>query len=396
MGSPVMPRGGPLDVLAYLGRNQGPEFFTSVAHNGTVQQVQIPRNLSINRPLEALIFRWRGRVAITVANMTAAAAESPMTILQRINVTGTFKSTSLTPINLTGATAFSYARLFGFRGSSCYINGVRQTDPSVPFGQTLAGFGNIGTYDLDIWYFVPTWPIVALTSRQVNIPMYFWQPEDWADSLQVRLDLGDATSFGTVGGATVAFSSFGVGTGTPVVEIYTRYSILGDLRNSFRTACVLRNESQNVANLTGINQNVQIQPLQKQKTTNVLVKSGTILAGSTAGVQVFGALTDLMLDKTQIQVDNKAIRNNLSNLAAKESVGLQFLTVPPEGYLPFTFVDSQTPRTAFRADLPQVVGSGSSFLLITDVLTAGATQQVNVVQEQIQADVDDPYWLGTR
>ena len=41
-------------------------------------------------------------------------------------------------------------------------------------------------------------------------------------------------------------------------------------------------------------------------------------------------------------------------------------------------------------------GAGADLSLMTDVLTAGATQQVNVVQEQIYADADDRYWGGTR
>lgn len=386
------------ELSAYLGRNQGPEFFTSVPHNGVAQQVLIPRNLSINRPLEALIFRWKGRVDISVANMGAAAAESPMTILNRITVNGTFKGTALTPIKIQGSTAFSWARLFGIRGSSCYINGIRQTDPNVPFAQTLANFGNIGTYDLDIWYVVPTWPIVSGSSRAWESVPYFWQPEDWADSIQVTLELGDATAFGTVGGATVAFTAFGSGAGTPVVEIYTRYVILGTIRpgRHFRTAAVIRNEQQTTAGLTAISANVRIQPLQKQKTTNIMVKSGVTLAGSTAGVQVFGSLSDLMLDKTLIVVDNKFIRNNLSNLASKESIGFSDTTILPQGYLNFSFIDSQSPRTAFRADDPMVVGAGANFELDTDVLTAGALQAVNVVQEMIFADRDDPTWAGTR
>ncbi len=387
------------ELSAYLGRNQGPEFFTSIAHNGTAQQVLVPRNLSINRPLESLIFRWRGRVDISVANFTAAAAESPMTILNRITVNGTFKGTALTPIKMQGSTAFIWARLFGLRGSSCYINGIRQADPSVPFAQTLANFGNIGTYDLDIWYVVPTWPIVSGSSRAWESVPYFWQPEDWADSLQITLELGDATSFGTpAGGSVTAFTAFGSAAGSPVVEIYTRYMILGSIRpgRHFRTAAVVRNEGQVTAGMATISQNVRIQPLQKQKTCNVMAKSGVVLAGSTAGVQVFATLSDVQLDRTLIVVDNKFIRNNLSNLASKEAIGFGDSTILPQGYFNHSFIDSQSPRTAFRADDPMVVGAGANFELDTDILTATANQAVNVVQEMIFADRDDPTWAGTR
>lgn len=386
-------------LAAYLGRNQGAEFFTSIPHTGgTAQQVLVPRNLSINRPLESLLFLWRGRVVVSVDNMGAAAAEAPSTILNKITINGTFKGTALTPIKMTGATAFVWNRLFGSRSNSAYINGIRQVEPGVPYGQTLANFGNIATYDLDVWYYVPTWPLVSLSSRAWESVPYFWQPQDWADSIQIQLELGDNTSFGTLGGATVALTAFGSGAGSPEVRIYTQYCILGDFRpvSHFRTAAVIRNENQVVAGMTAVTANARVQPLQKQKTTNVMVKSGVNLAGTSSAVQVFASLSDVMLDKSLIVVDNKYIRNNLDNLAAKESIGLKFQTVLPQGYLNFSFIDSQSPRTAFRADDPNVVGAGANFELDTDVLTAGASQAVNVIQEMIFADRDDPSWLGTR
>ena len=382
---------------AVLGRNQGPEFFASTPHNGGVTSVLIPKNLSMNRPLEAILLRWRGRVVVGVANYAAVAAEAPQTIINRIQVQGTFKGTSLTPVSLTGATAYTYARLFGIRGSSSYIGTTRQAELNSPLAQQGANFGNQGTYDLDIWYFIPTWPIVSGSSRAQNIVPYLWQPADWADSLQVRLDLGDLTSYGTPGGGgTAVFTAFGSAAGTPIVEIYTRYSILGPLRAGFRTAALVRNENTITAGVAALATNVRLMSLQKQKTTNVILKTGTILAGSTAGVNVFGALTDTMLDRTQILVDNKPIRNNLSNLASKESIGYQFTTIEPQGYLPFSFIDSQSARTAYRADLPSVVGSGSDFGLYTDIIGANAANAVNVIQEMIFADADDPYWAGTR
>ncbi len=46
---------------AVLGRYQGPEFFASTSHTGAVNQVLIPKPLSLNRPLAFLWLRWRGR-----------------------------------------------------------------------------------------------------------------------------------------------------------------------------------------------------------------------------------------------------------------------------------------------------------------------------------------------
>jgi hypothetical protein len=382
---------------AVLGRYQGPEFFASTPHTGAVTQTLIPKNLSMNRPLAFLYLRWRGRVVIAGASYSAVAAEAPQSIINKIIVQGTFKGTSLTPISISGATAYAFSRLFGIRGSSSYIGTTRQAELSSPLAQTGANFGNTGTYDLDVWYVIPTFPIVSASSRAQNIVPYLWQPADWADSLQVTLQLGDLTSFGTPAGMTTAtFTAFGSGAGSPTVEIYTEYAILGPLRSGFRTAALVRNENSITSGVTSLATNVRVMQLQKQKTTNVIIKSGVNLTGTTSGVNVFASLNDTTLENTQILVDNKPIRNNRSNLASKESIGYKFTTIEPQGYLPFSFIDSQSARTAFRADLPSVVGSGSDFGLYSDIIGANANTIISVIQEMIFADADDPYWAGTR
>lgn len=381
---------------AYLGRNQAPELFT-VQPFVINSQTLIPKTLSINRPLEAILLRWSGRVVVAVANYAAVASEAPQTIINRIRIFGTYKGTALTPIDMSGATAFSWNRLFGFRGTSLIINGARQADATLPFQQVGATFGNIGTYDVDIWYLIPMWPVVDVAARALNVSPYCWQPRDWNDTLQIQLNFGDLTSFGTAGGGgTTTFTAFGSGAGSPSVRIYTRYLNMGPLRAGFRSACVVRNEQTVVAGLTAIANNVRLMVLAKQKTSNIVIKTGRTLTGTSSTVNVFADLRDTLLESTQMLVDNRPIRNNQDNFTFKEHSGLQFNTVLPEGYLTIPFVDSQSPRTAFRGDRAEVVAPGATFELVTNVAETNADSVANLVQEQIYADADDPYWLATR
>jgi hypothetical protein len=382
---------------AYLGRNQGPELFFTQTHTGAAGTTIIPKTLSMNRPLEGLMLRWTGRVVVAVANYAVVAAEAPSTIIDRIKVFGTYKGTALTPIDLTGATAQVWARLFGYRSSTVAINATRQAEPSQPFQQLAANFGNIGTYDLDIWYFIPMWPMISPSARANNILPFCWQPRDWNDTLQIQLNLGDLSSFGTPGGGgTTTFTAFGSGAGSPSIQIYTRYLIAGPLRAGFHTNCVIRNENNASGTVTAIANAIRLGLLQKQKTTNVVVKTGRILTGTTSGVNVYSDLRDILLNETQIIVDNRPIRQNRDNLTFKEHIGIQYNTVLPEGYLNFSFCDSQQPRSAFRGDLPNVVAPGASFELTTNVIEANANSTCQITQEQIFSDVDDPFWGGTR
>lgn len=380
---------------AYSGRNQGPELIYAAAF-AAGSRFTLPNPINLSRPLEALLVTWRGRVVIGAANYTAVAAEAPQTIINNFQVFGTYKNSSQTPWNISGATAFAMAQMYGPRGNTVIINGVRQPALGVPLAQVGATFGNTATYDLEIHYLLPTWPILSLGNRAHNLRPFYWQSADWNNTLQLQMTFGDSTSFGTPGGATtVAFSSFGAGTGTPTVTIAARYVILGSAREGFRTALLTRNES-TVSNLTAVASAQQIALLQRQKTTNVIVKSGVLLTGTSAFANVYASLSDVQLDRTQILVDNKAIRNNQSNPQAKEHLGQQFGTVVPGGYLGFSFVDSQYPWTAFRADDAQVVPPGAAFQLMTDVISANANNGISYIQEQIIAEKDDPRWVGTR
>jgi len=382
---------------AYLGRNTGPQQYAQVPHDGTAQQVIVNRNIPLNLPLYALWVRWQGRITIGTANFSAAWAESPQTLINQIQIQGTYKGNNLTPIKLSGATAFAWMRCFQARGNSSYINGTRQPEPSVPFAQALATIGNTGTYDLDIWYCIPTWPVISLSSRARTLAPYFWQGADWGNSMVVTLNLNDKTALGTPGGGTtVAFTAFGSGTGTPTVSLYTDYALLGVMKTGFRTAAVVRGENLVTGGMSALGQNVQLAQLQNQKTANVLIKSGVLATGTTSGVQCFASLSDTQLDLTQLLVNNQNVRPTPANLVAKEFIGLQFATVEPQGYLPFSFIDSQNPRSAYRADLPQVVGSGGLFQVVSSIITANANQAISYTQEMIFADVNDPDWADTQ
>jgi hypothetical protein len=301
----------PRDLASILGRNQGPELFFQQPFTAGQSPI-IPKNLNVNRPLERLHIVFRGRVVISGANYTAVAAEAPQTILARVRLTGQHKRYgSLTPIDVSGATLFALPSLTRHvRGSSLYINGVRQPFLNVPLSQAPSTFGNTGTYDLEIHYNIPVGPLLPEGSKISTIPFHYMNA-DWGDTLQLQLFFGDQTSFGTpAGGTVVAFSAFGSGAGSPLVTIETNYEILGPLSTQIATAVLVRSEQLQVAPLASNATAVRIQLLQKQKTTNVFFKTGTLLTGSGPGVSVFGSLSDNVLDFTQMVVDNKPIKKN--------------------------------------------------------------------------------------
>jgi len=372
-----------------LSRFQGPEQFFIQSVTPLTSPI-IPQNINLNRPLESIDLWWRGRVTITVANFASVAAEAPQSILQQVILQGTHKTLNqIIPISMTGATLFAWPRLFQTTGNPLLINGVMQPELSVPVAQTGPNFGDVGVYDLEIRYTIPTAPVFGPGARRVT-NWFAYQPADWVgQSLQLQLFFGDESSFGTPGaGTVVAFSAFGSNTGSPSVTIDCNYMILGGAANKINAAVVIRNEQNLIAGSLSATANAQrIATLQKQKTTNVVLKTGVILTGTSAGVQVFDTLDDDILQRTQIIVDNKPVRNNNNNRIAQCYHGRMFNTIVPGGYLPFSFVESQTPLTYFRGD--QMSG-GSNFEVDSDVLTALANQTGTMVQEQVLGNPGGP------
>lgn len=374
------------DIASIIGRNQGPELFFNQTFTALASPI-LPDSITLNRPLESINIMFRGRIIVAVAGFTPFP-EALWNLLQRIRLTGTHRRFgALVPIDWTGGTAGRYLTLWRDNGSQA---GVLAAGGQMIFGgsagdiqsSTSTFTGAIGSHDVEVHWQIPLGPIIAPAMKPA-LPPFLYFKDDWQDTLRLQLFFGDGTSLGGVA-ANVTFEQFGGGGGTsPSVEVHTNYELLGPVESSVAPAVVIRSENPVTAVVTGVSNLVRLVELQKQKTTAVVMKSGTIPAGLSPGIQVFGTLVDTILSRTQIIADNKPLRNNQSNQVSKAYMARVFDTVPQNGYLPFSFVDSQNPLTYFRGDL---LSGGSNFKVQSDVATAGATQVVNLMQEQVIGD----------
>lgn len=371
-----------------LGRYQGPELFQSFTVDlNTPQNVVLPRQLNINRPLHSILIALSFRATVTVGAYADVSVEAPQNILQNIQLRGIHRSYgSLIPWDVTGATTFVYPFLTGnAAGSQAFISVgggalTQAARPGVPF---LSSFtGAVNTHDVILLYYVPVGvPLMGIGQsvkrQQTN---YLLMPDDWTDTLQLELRFGDESALGDPTGATVAFTAFGSATGTPTCEVHLNHGILGAFANGMRSGVMIRNERQ-LVDVQSLATQQRLTALQKRITNLVLVKSGVIeTVGMTAGVQAFSDLSDVILNRTQIQVDNKPLRQNDNNRLQRAYNSWMFETNPMEGYLPLTFVDGQNPLLAYRGD---GLSGGSTFELLSDIATAAAANRVQYIQEQV-------------
>ena len=370
-------------IARLLGRNQGPEFFFQQQWT-PLQTVQIPKNINLNRPLERFILRLDARITIGT-HPVVTFPEALQSLIQQVQLQGQHKRFgALVPLQLTGSDIFAWPSLFKVAGNVILINGVRVNPLGVPNGIPSATFGAVGAYDVKVFWEIPLVPVVPSAAKLNCVPFLFMQ-DDWADTLFMQLTMGDASSLGTqAAGGTVVFSAYGSDAGNPQFFVYTNYEILGALADKLSTATTVRAIQQvPQGNITAQSANlVKLAQLQKYKTLNAVLKSGLLAAGTSPGVQVYSALSDFIFEQTQIRVDNKAIRNNLSNITYKDYLRHAFDALgQPEGYLPMSFIDSLNPRTAFDGD--QVSG-GSTYEVDSQIITANGANYAEVIQEYFQ------------
>jgi len=364
---------------ASIGRFQSPEQWFSFNQSfATPSQFLIPRPMPLNRPAESVYIHAAFRINVANANMAFVAPEAIQNLLQLIQLNGTHRVFgNLFTIRQSGASAFAWPFLFQSSGCTIVINGVAAGDPSQPFTSPFTGL--VGTHDVLVTWRLPLGPLMGIgQSTKRDLASFLYQAPDWGDSLQLQLNFGDATALGTPAApGDVTFTGFGSAGGTPLVTVSVNYSILGPFSDAIRSGVMVRQEQLFNQFVTAGTQ-LRISQLQKQITPNVVMKSGTQLAGSTAGVTVFGTLTDVQLDRTQVVVDNKPLKFNQNNQILRAYDATMFARRQPGGYLNLTFVDGQNPALAYRGD---GLAGGSLFELQSDITTSGATQIQAMTQE---------------
>ena len=378
------------DVQSYLMRTTGPQpFFTQTYSN--LSTFNIPKNIPLQLPLAFIQIRWKGRIAVATAAATPAP-EAPQNILQRIQLQGTHATLgTLMPIQMSGATLFQLNRIFGVRGNSVIINNNRYVqEDQIALGLANAAnpvpgypqFGSIGNFDTQIFWTIPVFPYNVPDAQAVQ---YLFNAASWGQTLQLQIVTADATAFNFVP-ANTTFTAFGSASGSPAIDIMLVYASLGPLRNSIAQAVSVKNVFSISTILQSNANNVRLQLLQNQRTQNVVVKTGTTLAGTSAGVSAFGTISDTILEQTYLRVNNNPIRNLQYNDATKEFYGYRFDTVLPLGYNNISFTDSNPIPNAFSGFKGERLPGSAQFDVASNVVGAAGTNIGEVVQDMVYGE----------
>jgi hypothetical protein len=389
-------------VQSYLMRTSGPQpFFTQPF--ATLSTFNIPKNIPLQLPLSHIIIRWKGRMTTTAA--FTPSPEAPQNILQRVQLQGTHASLGfLMPIQMSGASLFMMNKILTKKGNGVYITNATLATAAttgvrvVQEGQQQVGLVNAGgsnfyynaptwgaaatAYDMQIFWTIPLYPYGLPDGAAVQ---YLYNAAAWGQTLQLQIQTADQTAFNTTA-ANAPFTAFGSASGSPAIDIMTVYAQLGPLRNSIAQAVNVRN-TYSISSILQTNANNQrLQLLQNQRTQNIIVKTGTSLAGTSAGVSAFGTLSDTILEQTYARLNNNPIRNLQYNDTTKEFYGYRFDTVLPQGYLNISFEDSQPLPNVFAGLRGERLPGSTQFDVASNVVGAAGTNVGEVIQDMIYGE----------
>lgn len=378
-------RPGRVSLTSRTMRTSGPQQFDTENFNaGGVVNVQ--KNIPLLQPLAHVMIRLKGRLGVTV-NITDAPPESLMNLFSLVKIFGTHTSLgSEVPVQMTGEMLHALPGIMDrAKGSltGLKINSTYYSLDDIAKGTiTPAFFTAAGSpYDFVVWWIVPVYPFGSMDFTALQ---YLWDARSWGQTLQMQFSCRDVSATGALGTTgTKTLTAFGSGAGVPTIDINLDYANLGpSLDAAIAKAVVIRN-SQFITNTLQANVGAgsRLLLMQNKKTTNVLVKTGTLEVGSN---NVYAALLDSVLEQTQLLKNTTPIRNLQYNDVTDVLYAFRAARRHNPGYLLISADDGEpanNPHAAIRAD---EWSASTQFNLASQVIGGGAT----VIGEALQEYVD--------
>jgi hypothetical protein len=348
---------------------------------GTPQEIGLVNRIPLDKPLWGALLEVRYRV-VTTGSIGNVNAEGAVNFIQRIRIVGTHKRFGTREIvNLRGATLYELEKKYSFGMAAPLVSNLPA--PGASFAA--------GTYDVN---FVIPVPFVPRGIPKLQQMMFLVRNDEWA-TFDVYVTFGDITAIGVSPQTTGVFSDY-LGGGVPRVRLTVIRTILGEARGLIQPAVFRRQFLPLTTVLTSATfTDAVIQDLDVGfKVAAYLVKTGLANTTSTAGILAFSALSDLIITRPKIKLDNVVIKDALSPITARTYTLIEFgwggsAGIVPgtasgndTGYVSLDFCEGHDLNTAFRGDM---LNRSNKLQLAGDV-TAAANQQGEIVEELLEGE----------
>jgi len=313
-------------------------------------------------PIEGIRIVFTLRDVIATAAMTTPSPLGYFNLIKRIFLTGK-NSRANGNVTLWDLDAPTLALIQASMGkkpwiySGVTIAGAASAAPGTEASSEListpvAGLfnGTTGTYDIRIVIDLPSYPFDCAPYLR---PGFGIRTQEWADSLQLRIEFGTVTNgadgaLGLDAGTTTHTFSARGGGGSPIVDVYSLPVLSGlDVDASLVPGYLSRVATPVTSTLQaagGLNTNLVT--LEKQNTTRIFAIIGTSTTNPT-----FLTLSDTNLTTLGFVVGgNRIVRENDDIFAHKMSQVRRYKTNPIQGLIMFDFVPAGNPDSNYNAN----------------------------------------------
>jgi hypothetical protein len=380
-------------LISRITRDQGPEFEQTLGFVNT-SQVSTPTSLRTDRKIRFFDLHVRGRLTNsgtpgTYRTGPALLGTGLFALIQQFTLRGQhLRYGAQTPIVMRGEAAAEFMALMNPNWVPRFSNSVN--GGALTQGAALSNTAS-ATNDFDFVLPIPLFPYDLSPSDQT---FYSLHGPDWPGNLYFDINTADVTALGVTlvqGGTNV--TAFGSGAGTGTIDILSERPLVSkDLASKIRPGVTFRvqNTSQPTAAVStgAASAGVKIADLTVGKdTTRIFIKVGTALAATTAGVVVYTTLSDTIITRTVIAMDNRQLRfqNANANSVMQDYMGRMYGRTVPTGYIMLDFISgigtgTGNAKASFQSSQ---LTAARKFEVDGDVGVIGATQISEVVQEMI-------------
>jgi hypothetical protein len=376
-------------LISRVTRDQGPEFEQTLQFALTTQ-ISTPTSLRTDRKVRFYDFHFRGRLTNSGTPGTYRTGPSLLgtavfSLIQQFTLRGQhLRYGAQTPIVMRGETAAEYMAIM-------MPNYVPRFSVSVNGGALVQGaaLSNTAsaTNDVDFVLPVPMFPPGLSPSDQT---FYSLHGPDWPGNLYFDVITADATALGVTNVQSV-ISAFGSGSGNATIDILSERPLVSKaLASAIRPAVTFRvtNFSQPTAAVStgAASTGIKLADLTVGKdTTRIFLKVGTAQGSVSAGVVAYATLSDTIITRTVIALDNRQLRfqNSNADSVLQDYMARQYGKTTPAGYRIIDFIagagnGTDNPKAAFQSSQ---LTAARKFELDGDVGVVGGTQIAEMVQE---------------
>jgi len=353
------------------------------------QEFGLVNRIPLDKPLWGALLEVRYRLATAVGTGAEpnVNAEGAVNFIQKVRVVGTHKRFGTREIvNLRGASLYAMEKKYSFGMAAPLVSNL-----------PAAGAALVTATNYDVNFTIPV-PFVPRGIPKLQQMLFLVRNDEWA-TFDIYVTFGDLTSIAAaaIGGTgTATFTDYASASGTPRVRVSVIRTILGEARGLIQPAILRRQFLPLTTVLTSANlSDSAIQDLDVGfKVAAYLVKTGTTTTAATGGIIAFASLSDGIITRPKIKLDNVTIKDNVSPNTNRAYCTIEFgyggaagsavgaASGADTGYTSLDMCEGHDLNTAFRGDM---LNRSNKLQMAGDVAVA-ANQQGEIIEEMLEGE----------